>query len=388
MNYRIGNFDIANRIFEILNQIDDNPAQFAKEIHTLENEFNEAVYSELLFMLTHLTFEPSEAKAQWLEIIKMQEHLESRLGESVDVRVALLNYFMSVNRKIKNPKIIELKSFQKTQASLYRDELTGLYNLRYFREYIEREFRRSDRNNSILSLVMIDVDNFKHYNDQWGHIEGNNILVALAKIMSESIRDTDTAIRFGGEEFILILPATSKVDSIIVAERLRERVEMLGVAKNDTELFNHLSVSLGIATYPGDALNPKELVQNADSAMYMAKSRGKNQVCLFNDDRRSYRRVQASLSGKYGNVATGFNTISTIDISEGGFMLAVNQKLEVGSLLEIKVRLPKTEKDLSCTGRVVRIEEVADKQYKAGIRLIDIHPQDRFQLMRFLRAAQ
>lgn len=150
-----------------------------------------------------------------------------------------------------------------------RDGLTGLFNRRYFNELVNIEINRLKRAPSSLSLLMLDIDNFKNYNDNEGHPAGDEVLKKCAKVFRNSVRTMDIVCRYGGEEFVIILPQTDKAGAQIIAERLRKQAE----------LFLPTTVSVGIATLPQDAQSIEDLVQRADDALYQAKKSGKNKWC-------------------------------------------------------------------------------------------------------------
>ena len=361
--------------------IDDLEARLAE----FEEKHGDTVYSELLYLLSHLHFEPAEAKNHWREIVGHRNTMRTRLGTPVDLRVALVSYFVQVNRQLRNPKIIELKVFEQTQASAYRDELTDLYNYRYFREYLSREIRRSERYNPPLSLVMVDIDDFKSYNDRNGHEVGNRALATIAGLLTESLRKIDVPVRYGGEEFALILPSTSKTGAHQVAERTRTRIERHVFYNEDMQPGGALTVSMGVATFPADAKEAGELIRRADSAMYFAKNRGKNQVHLFGENRRSYKRIDASLNGKFCVVAAEYHSMTTVNISEGGLLFLVDFDLPVGSLIDVQLPLPGLGRVISTSGRVVRVEERPGGRYEAAIRIIEIATEDQGVLAKFIR---
>lgn len=158
------------------------------------------------------------------------------------------------------------------------DELTGLYNARHFSTSIEREIERCERYARKLSLLFIDIDNFKQFNDSYGHIEGNRVLQTCASIITGALRESDSSYRFGGEEFTIILPETGADAALQVAERIRTTFEAHPF-RPDENATVHITLSGGIAE-----LREKEdattLVERADAAMYEAKMRGKNQIVL------------------------------------------------------------------------------------------------------------
>ena len=151
-----------------------------------------------------------------------------------------------------------------------RDGLTGLFNRRYFNELINIEVNRVKRSPAALSLLMLDIDNFKNYNDEQGHPAGDMLLKGIAKVFKSSVRAVDSVCRYGGEEFIIILPQADKKGAQIIAERIRVQVG----------LFLPTTVSIGIATLPDDAQEIEQLIEKADSALYQAKRSGKNKWCI------------------------------------------------------------------------------------------------------------
>jgi diguanylate cyclase (GGDEF)-like protein len=160
------------------------------------------------------------------------------------------------------------------------DGLTGLYNHRHFHERLSLEVERSARNGLPLSLLMVDVDHFKHYNDHHGHPAGDEVLRQVARLLSEGRRANDVVARYGGEEFGVILVDTAKFTAAKIAERLRERVATSGVPHASEQPGGALAISLGVATFPEDATTAEALVRAADDALYAAKRAGRNRVVL------------------------------------------------------------------------------------------------------------
>ncbi len=167
------------------------------------------------------------------------------------------------------------------------DSLTGLLNRRYFHERLLEEVERTRRHQLPVSLIMVDIDDFKSFNDRYGHQGGDEILRFFSHAIRKYIRAIDVPCRYGGEEFTVILPQTSKEDAEIIANRLCR-----GIAEKETlhrkfSAYGTLAVSVGLATFPEDAKTPEELIRNADRALYKAKVQGKNQVVVFNGNQFS-----------------------------------------------------------------------------------------------------
>jgi diguanylate cyclase (GGDEF)-like protein len=164
------------------------------------------------------------------------------------------------------------------------DALTNLLNRRAFDEAFATEIVRADRYGYPLALIIIDLDNFKSYNDRWGHPAGDKRLVEVAKLLETNVRSPDIAARYGGEEFAIILPYTSKSGALILAERLRRGAESLAVEKVDSDgAIPGYTISVGIATLPENGRTAGDLLIAADDAELAAKRLGKNRVCIAND---------------------------------------------------------------------------------------------------------
>jgi len=161
------------------------------------------------------------------------------------------------------------------------DGLTGLFNRRQLMEALTRETRRTRRHKRPFTVLMLDVDHFKKCNDTYGHLVGDDVLRKLGSILKGMLRDVDFVARFGGEEFVVILPQTTKIDAKSIGERIRYQVESTSFKDNTNRSFTSLTVSLGVASYPVDAESEEELIKKVDQALYMAKGKGKNLVCAL-----------------------------------------------------------------------------------------------------------
>lgn len=169
---------------------------------------------------------------------------------------------------------------QKTEALSVLDELTGSYNYRYFTQILLEEIKRAKRYRQSLSLMMVDIDWFKKCNDTYGHLFGNLVLKDVVNIIRRCIRDVDILCRYGGEEFIAILPQTTKKDAYTIAERVRFFVQKHSFQDPGLRIKTKLTVSIGVAIFPEDASDPDKLILQVDSALYQAKGKGKNLVCV------------------------------------------------------------------------------------------------------------
>jgi diguanylate cyclase (GGDEF)-like protein len=168
--------------------------------------------------------------------------------------------------------------YHRTKELSYRDSLTGLFNRRYFEETLAQEIRRAERYKMPLTLIMVDIDHFKRYNDTHGHPKGDEVLKDVSTILLKNTRQVDVVARYGGEELVLILPLTPKEPALLVAEKLRRAIEEAPVPGEQILPERRLTISLGVATYPSDATTAAGLVLAADRALYQAKQGGRNRV--------------------------------------------------------------------------------------------------------------
>lgn len=169
-------------------------------------------------------------------------------------------------------------NIQKAQKSAATDGMTGLYNRKYYDEFTKDQFLKADIQDSHVSLIMIDVDNFKNYNDTNGHQLGDEVLKKFAKIVKNNIRHSDMAARYGGEEFVIVLPGTAKKMAENIAEKLRSIVEKETFENEKAQPKGVLTASFGVSSYPENGQTPEVVLKGADHCLYLAKERGRNLV--------------------------------------------------------------------------------------------------------------
>lgn len=199
-----------------------------------------------------------------------------KLGASdfITKPILLDHLHLTINRILEETRLkeeAELATYYKTLSRT--DELTGLYNFRHLVSMLENEVTRHLRYNRTMSLAMIDIDNFKGYNDSKGHEEGNELLMRLSHVFRHNTRNCDILARYGGEEFVILFPETSLDEAIVVSQRICKTVEAtLGI-----------SVTIGLSSLPQNATSHSELIRMADMAMYWGKQHGKNQIVVYEE---------------------------------------------------------------------------------------------------------
>ena len=175
-----------------------------------------------------------------------------------------------------------------------RDPLTGLFNRRYMEESLDRELHRALRNNTPLGVVMIDLDCFKQFNDRFGHAAGDTLLTKTGDFLRTQIRAEDIACRYGGEEFVLIMPGSSLEATRLRAEQVRKDMSRVRVEHGGRSLGT-ITLSAGVAVFPHDGLAAKTVLQAADEALYHAKSTGRDRVVIFQSLKHKQQSETSSL---------------------------------------------------------------------------------------------
>ncbi len=348
-------------------------------------------HAPLLRLLSQLDYTDKEAREHWDAIFAHQEGLSAKLGREASLQVAALDYFQNVASEIRVPKILEMSTFLATEKSAITDGLTGLYNRQFFDASLRRELKRARRYGLSFSLVMLDVDDFKIVNDEHGHVVGDEALTLTSNVIRASVREIDVACRYGGEEFALILPETSRTGAYIVSERIR--LDVKDVFRHELVSTAHidLSVSGGIAIYPTDSNSAEGLVRMADKALYRSKHDGKDQITLHADEKRRSPRLEARkllvFRERDGRDRQKLQS-ETKNLSRNGVLVECRVPLSVGTELEIDVHLPHNESRFVLTGRVVRLEETSGAtgdpvRYQVGVAFVADTDEDARKLEGF-----
>ena len=220
---------------------------------------------------------PLKLKDKIIGVLNLSD--KENLGAFTEADMNLLTSFADLaSLMIERTLVLEESSmFEKLSVT---DPLTGLYNRRFLKNRLEEELNRSVRHGLNLTVLFIDLDYFKVYNDLCGHLAGDEALKKTADIIKASLRDMDVVTRYGGEEFCAILPGTSKHESVAVAERIRGGIEKGVYTKEESLPLGKLTASLGIASFPEDGLTFTSIVHAADVALYEAKAKGRNQIVV------------------------------------------------------------------------------------------------------------
>lgn len=206
----------------------------------------------------------------WVNEVKIATPVEILNGDTVKIGGLLFGFYLKFVEEI------DLENYLFKLAT--KDITTGLLTKSFFESSLEFEFRRCQRYKRPMTFVIMDLDHFKKVNDTYGHPIGDLVLKEVGGILTKQLRFEDTAIRYGGEEFAIILPETNSLDAIAVLERIRNNIQEHHFRNADNEKF-HVTASFGLAEFSNDFPDTKSLVDSADKSLYQAKNTGRNKIC-------------------------------------------------------------------------------------------------------------
>ncbi|MBT3921609.1 MAG: diguanylate cyclase [Nitrospina sp.] len=375
--------DIRQTIIDSLNCNLSENSEFLETIQNLAETEGEETYPILLNILTHLEFNTKDAKSNWHQIIKHQSLLETKLERPVKLITAICDYFSEVSKNLQTPTMIELQVLEETRKVSRSDGLTGLFNRRFFDETLEGEINRAIRYEGNFSLIFFDLDNFKNLNDTWGHLAGDLTLKRVAEILILEKRTEDIACRYGGEELVLILPETQKINALVIAERIRQQVEELKL-DFDSKSFG-VTLSGGVASYPTDAQDTKSLIHAADVALYQAKESGRNRIFLHAVDKRHYIRIDFAGEVQVSKVDPEHKPIKVQgkNFSSSGLLFESPVSIEIGTQVQVQIADQDIEKPIIVKAKVARVEKF-DSYFDIGIAFLEINDTEGSEIAQTL----
>ena len=298
------------RLARLGRQRDFSHARFRKELAKLARPAERAeVLRELLTEWTGLPHSAREAAERWTEIEELTAELRVNLGAPVSLQTVLLHYFHSVNGLLKEPRILSGRDLSVLRVNAITDPLTGLYNRRFLMDHLNREIARADRSDGIMSIVLLDLKGFKAVNDHFGHPVGDTVLVKTAQIIRELLRAVDAGCRWGGDEFVLVLPSTDLFAALTVAERVRRRIADTALPPGSGI---HVGLHYGVASYPADGKTVDFLLKIADLRLYQCRE----QARFEGTERRQHPRF--AMSDTNVRVGTEARTRPLVNVSYGG----------------------------------------------------------------------
>jgi diguanylate cyclase (GGDEF)-like protein len=349
----------------VLESSDDET--FIERVNALYGERGIEVLVALFRLLAGIDMPPKQCAAHWEGFLLHRKTLAQRLGRNLDLTAALCDYLRFSTSLLNHPRLIDAGHFEEMLEGSINDKLTGLFNRRYFDEIFSQQVALAERYRNDFTILFLDIDDFKELNDTYGHLAGDRALAAVAQIIAREKRTSDVAARFGGEEFVVLMPHTDNISGFVFAERLRLEIEAMRIPFEDVTL--NLTVSGGIASFPLNTENPRQLVQLADSAVYLAKGAGKNTIAHYKEEKRRYLRVkiqQPVLVKELDFHDTATFSGTSKDIGIGGILFENDTPLPLGALITVQLAVNE-DTPLLLIGTVVRVETFANDRYDIGM---------------------
>ena len=287
--------------------------RFRKSLNQLARHGEkQEILRQLLIDWTGLPHSAREAQERWEEVERILEDLRNALGSPVSLQTAILHNFHSRKGLLKEPRLLSDRDLAVLRVNAITDPLTGLYNRRFLLEHLGREIARSERTHGIVSVLLTDLKNFKGINDHFGHPVGDTVLVRTARVIRDLLRVVDAGCRWGGDEFVVVLPNTDLFSAFAVAERIRRKVASSALpGRAEFTLGMHY----GIASYPTDGRTADFLLKVADLRLYQCRE----QSSYSRDRRRHPRFFPADMNLRiYSNRDGGSWTAPVLDVGFGG----------------------------------------------------------------------
>jgi diguanylate cyclase (GGDEF)-like protein len=376
---------LRQTVINYLEEFSGNDEMFIHQFHSLVQEEGNEACSVLFKILTHIDFSPPKAEEYWQRIISHRENMSKLLSREVNLRAIICDYFCSVDGSLENPKMIEIQLYEEKEKIIKYDNLTGLHNRAYYNEILEKEIARGVRRNLDFSVVFFDVDNFKGINDTYGHLTGDRILKQTAEVVKGAQRKEDVAARFGGDEFVMLLPDTTKVQALVLAERIRQYIEELAFVQEE-KTFG-ITITGGIAAFPEDGTDSLSLLNSADCALYQAKSLGKNDIVVFSENKRNFLRVDffKEINIVEINETQAEPTIVTSkNLSKSGVLFQNESPFEIGRRIQLEIQVNNNIDMLKITGTVVRVEMYEPNRYDIGVSFLEVDSNTKNELTKYI----
>ncbi len=320
-------------------------------------------FSDFFRSLWDLELKESEARALFREIKEHAALMGEVVGRPVGFRVSAIDYLLHIKPLLKPSRLVEWERYEQLLAQSSKDPLTGLFNRRYFETAAEKEQMRSRRYGFPFSILYIDLDDFKRINDSYGHTAGDEVLKGTADVLFKNLRTEDCAARFGGEEFVVLLPQTDTEGAVIFADRLTA-----GMKNNRFEQDIKVTFSGGIASFPRHGDSVEDLLQSADRGLYEAKVNGKNRVIVLQEGRRESKRyvsvMPLSFEVGHGNLYGG--TVKNISLS--GLAMDTDWEPKEGQEISLRFYVEDGERVYNIRSKIVWLERPGQsKRYTLGV---------------------
>lgn len=291
---------------------------------------------------------------------------------------------------------IEGEHIDKLEELVNKDGLTGVFNHRYFHDALKEKITISEKFKKPLSMIFVDIDYFKHYNDLYGHQKGDEVLRTIGKILRENMRKDDIAARYGGEEFAVLLPNTTEDEAMIIADKIRKIIEDTKFYGEKNQPNGVLTASMGISVYPDKAKDDISLIKSADDALYRAKFFKKNRVETYTS---ILDEINADIEEKDGELIASIKTLIIVINAKDRYTYGHSERVVLYSrLLADKLKLKEKDKKkliygayMHDIGKINVSKEVLIKKMPLNDEewnLLKLHPQDGADIIRPVKALE
>lgn len=363
-----------------------SPEILEVQVARLDERFGEQVYTALLFSLCQLRFAPDVARAHWSSVVTHWSGMSEGLGGPVDLRVALLDYFLTLNGEFHTPGEVELQIVHRTPGAPVRDGLTGVHSFQYFRSDLEREISRSDRSRLPFAIALFDVDHFAWYNDRNGYLAGNRALRTVAGIVRREVRQSDLVARYSGEAFAVLFPGLTGPEALEVSSRVCQAVAAHPFDFAQHQPSGRFSISGGVAAYGENATDAQGLIIYAAGALQRAKAEGKDRILRSTSNCRAHSRVEVDIPGTLQLLASQPEELLAGNLSEEGLLVRCSIPVPAGSYLRFSLRLPDTDREIEGVACAVRPSRRIEGKHEVGVQIVEISDTDLAHLRSHLES--
>ncbi len=352
-------------------------------IQQLEPSARGPFLSAFLQRIAGIDVSEADSLTHWQHITERWQDMQRQLGRPVSLRTAAMDY-LSTSPLLKNPVLVEYADLKLLRHNAATDPLTGLYNRRYFDEVLGRELSRCRRYGSGLTLVLLDLRNFKLVNDTYGHVVGDEVLVKVGRVCTETARGSDYVFRVGGDELAVLLPQADRASALAFCTRVEEEFERTVPAiVPDVPL----GLNWGIACYPDDAETPTALFETADRSLYAGKRTPGQNGGVGAKERetgeariaaphaatklrpRQHPRIMLEGTGAYAVVSGAFAPIEAflVDLSSSGVGFVYDGEMELPERFQVRFHLPVMPDLPSLPAHQVKVRRIYVRQMRKGI---------------------
>lgn len=282
---------LNENLIEVLSEERTGSTHEIKTLASLKKEIGNRIYVEAVYLLTHKFIEnSSDARKIFKEILNHRNKMAKILGRNVSIQVAALDYMQNIRNILKKPTIIESDQYREFTDKAIIDETTSAYDKNLLQSNLESEIEKSQRLSIPFSILFIDLDNLKQINDTYGHEIGTRVLQLVSNCIRQNLRRYDSVYRYGGDEFLVILPGDNCSQAYKTAQRI---MDLLHSPVTDIPLTP--TISIGIACFDNRIIKDrKTLFNSADKALYEAKQKGKNMIQVFGNNLHKSRQQLSS----------------------------------------------------------------------------------------------